>query len=171
MKTKIVLLCVLLVMFFSIGCSNQEKPQPEQQSKIDKVSIKVLFRAFRGNQLLKDAQIMVIGRNGEVVGVFKTDNKGEVEKELSVEVDKKYGPNLEDSLGPRGTVTVIARKEGYRDTVQFEVPVSKGSAAQPIAMEPIVEGERNEPMVELGNNHHLEILSLVDRYAKYFKTK
>jgi len=158
-------------MLFSTGCSNKENPKPEQQAKLDKVSIKVLFRAFNGNQLLKDVQIMVIDRNGEVVDVFKTDNKGEEEKELSVEVDKKYGVNIEDSLGPRGTVTVIARKDGYKDVVQFEVPVSKGSAAQPIAMEPIIEGGRNEPTVELGNNHHVEILSLVDKYGKYFKTK
>lgn len=171
MKTKIILLFVLLIILFSTGCSYKENPKPEQQSKIDKVSIKVLFRAYSGNQLLKDVQIMVIDRNGDVVDIFKTDNKGEAEKELSVDVDKKYGANLEDSIGPRGTVTVIARKDGYRDAVQFEVPVSKGSAAQPIAMEPITQGERNEPTVHLGNNHHLEVLSLVDRYSKYFQTK
>lgn len=171
MRTKIIVLCVLLIMLFPTGCSNKENAKTEQETNIDKVSMKVLFRAFNGNQLLKDVQIMVIDRNGEVVDVFKTDNKGEAEKELSVEVDKKYGVDMADSLGPRGTVTVIARKDGYKDAVQFEVPVSEGSAAQPIAMEPIIEGERNEPTVELGNNHHLEVLSLVDRYGKYFETK
>jgi hypothetical protein len=34
-------------------------------------------------------------------------------------------------------------------------------------MEPIVLGERNEPYVQLGSNHHLEILALVGKYAKY----
>ncbi|SPF45380.1 conserved hypothetical protein [Candidatus Desulfosporosinus infrequens] len=36
-------------------------------------------------------------------------------------------------------------------------------------MNAIIPGERNEPDVQLGNNHHLEILSLVDKYAQYLK--
>jgi hypothetical protein len=173
LKTEMIMLSLLLIISVSIGstgCMNRENPRPEQQSKADKVSIEVLFRAFSGDKLLEGVQIMIIDRNGDVADVFETDNKGEAEKELSVEVDKKYGTNP-DGIGPRGTVTVIARKAGYRDAVQFEVPVSDGSAAQPIAMEPIVEGERNEPTVELGNNHHLEVLSLVDRYSTYFHTE
>ncbi|EGW41087.1 hypothetical protein DOT_0974 [Desulfosporosinus sp. OT] len=31
-------------------------------------------------------------------------------------------------------------------------------------MDPIVSGERNEPDVQLGSNHHLEIISLVEKY-------
>jgi hypothetical protein len=59
----------------------------------------------------------------------------------------------------------IAFKEGYRQTVLFEVPISEATPAQPFLMEPIVAGERNEPDVQLGNNHHLEIFSLVEKYA------
>jgi len=33
-------------------------------------------------------------------------------------------------------------------------------------MNPIIEGQRNEPNVFLGNSHHLEIISLVNKYGK-----
>ena len=62
-------------------------------------------------------------------------------------------------------MTVIATKEGYRDAVILETPISNGSAAQPFEMERIVPEERNEPTVQLGNNHRLEIISLVDKYV------
>jgi len=36
-------------------------------------------------------------------------------------------------------------------------------------MESIDPESRNEPSVRLGNNHHLEIFSLVEKYASYAK--
>ena len=53
---------------------------------------------------------------------------------------------------------------GYRDLVLLETPVSEGSAAQPFYMEPAFPDERNEPIVQPGNNHRLEIISIVDKY-------
>ena len=88
---------------------------------------------------------------------------------ITVPIDNKYLGKSTSTLKPRGTVTAIAFKEGYRQTVLFEVPISEASAAQPFYMEAMVPGERNEPEVQLGNNHHLEIISLVDKYAAYLK--
>mgnify|MGYP006877967303 FL=1 len=83
--------------------------------------------------------------------------------------DKRIGQELTVPADPRypmarGTVTVIAYKEGYRDLVMPETPVSEGSAAQPLHLVPVVPDERNEPIVQLGNNHRLEIISMVDKY-------
>lgn len=74
-----------------------------------------------------------------------------------------------NEIEPRGTVTAIAFKEGYREQVLLEVPVNPAGSLQELYLNPIVAGERNEPDVQPGSSHHLEILSLVEKYSKYFK--
>ncbi|HHY38990.1 MAG TPA: hypothetical protein GX507_08720 [Clostridia bacterium] len=129
------------------------------------VTAEVTFRAFDGSTPLSGVLILLIGPDGEIVDRLTTDEDGGAAK--SITVDPKYlRQDPEGDLGLRGTVTALAFKEGYRETVLFEVPVSAGSAAQPFFMEPLVSGERNEPVVGLGNNHHLEVLSLVKKYAE-----
>lgn len=108
----------------------------------------------------------MIDRDGESIDTVMTNAQGEAEKELTFAVDPKYFTAGEQGMDPRGTVTVIAYKAGYRPTVILEAPVSSGSAAQPFTMEPEVPGERNEPTVQLGNNYRLEIISLVDKYVE-----
>jgi hypothetical protein len=113
---------------------------------------------------LPGVSILIIGTDGKVIDKLVTNEQGEAQKSITVPVDYKYPekPVSEVATLPRGTVTVIAFKEGYRQTVLFEVPID--SSAQPFLMEPIVAGESNDPDVQLGNNRHLEIISLVEKY-------
>lgn len=110
---------------------------------------------------------MVVDYNGKVVGKVVTSRRGEGIKRLTVPVDKRYlweGSHLD----PRGTVTAIAFKDGYKPLVIYEVPVINGNP-QSVGMEPLSEKERNEPVAKLGDNHRLEVNSLVDKYAPYHK--
>lgn len=158
---------VLVLLFFTIsimGCSTN--PNNATHSSIpspsETVTANVIFRAFSAvdQQPLPDVNIVVIDQDGNVVDKLATNDAGEVNQAITVPVDPKYQM---DQM-KRGTVTVIASKEGYRDAVILETPVSEGSAAQPFQMEPVVPEERNEPTVQLGKNHRLEIISMVDKY-------
>jgi hypothetical protein len=155
-------LAVLLAAIFIAGCSTDtgSEPEPNPSDPSEKnVTANVIFRAFSAadQQPLSGVTLVIVDPDGQIVDQPVTNGEGEVHQELTVPADPRYPM-------ARGTVTVIAYKEGYRDAVILEVPVSEGSAAQPIPMEPVAPGERNEPTVQPGNNHHLEILALVDKY-------
>lgn len=107
--------------------------------------------------------------NGDVIDVETSDKNGWAQKKLTVQIDKRYYWIDPNQVEPRGTVTVIAFKEGYREQVLFEVPVSPSGSFQEIYLTPVIPGQRNESDVQLGSSHHLEIISLVDKYSKYLK--
>jgi hypothetical protein len=169
-KIKSILFSVLILMLISAGCSNN----PNQRTNINKTSTQetvtsnMIFRPFDKNIDLSGVTILIIRADGKVIDKLVTDNKGEAQKKITVPIDRKFPVTTQ--LGARGTITAIAFKDGYKETVLFEVPISNTSAAQPFYMEPIEPESRNEPSVQLGNNHHLEILSLVEKYAPYAKT-
>jgi hypothetical protein len=118
-------------------------------------------------QTIEGVKLIVINKDGEVISILTTDKKGEVEKKVTVSLDKRYYSQDENKSVKRGTVTVLAFKKGYCDVVLFEVPVTSFTSYQPFAMSPVVSGQRNEPEVFIGNIHHLEIGSLVDKYREY----
>lgn len=180
MKKVVYIIMTSLLMFTLISCSYENKKQIKQndisnnKAAVNEISGKntvtadVIFRAMDSNSKpLPGVKMLIINGNGEVIDTETSDNNGEAEKKLTVSIDKRYECTGQNKMEPRGTVTVIAFKEGYCKTVLFEVPVSPASAAQPFYMTPEVAGQRNEPVVQLGNNHHLEILSLVDKYSQY----
>ena len=160
---------VVLLIFLIVGCS---KPQIvnnsplviDQNNKIE-VELKISTYNQKG-KVIEGVELILIGYDGEVIDTLKTDSKGEVIKKIAVSLDNRYSNTVKDELGPRGTITIIAFKDGYRETVLFEAGASLGASFQQILMNPIVEGERNEPEVYLGNSHHLEILSLVNKYGE-----
>lgn len=118
---------------------------------------------------LSDVKVVIINMNGDVIDVVTSDKNGHAIKKLTVPIDKRYYWIDPNEIGPRGTVTAIAFKEGYREQVLLEVPVSPAGSLQELYLNPIVAGERNEPDVQPGSSHHLEIISLVEKYSKYFK--
>lgn len=140
----------------------------------NKVTIEVSLIAINKNtkQHIEGVKMVVIDNvNGKVIDVVTSDKNGKVEKAFTTSIDKKYlwaDPNKRGH-NPRGTVTIIAFKKGFNESVIFEVPVSKCSAGQPFYMEPIVPLSRNGPNVQLGNNHQLEVMSMVEKYTKYIK--
>lgn len=174
MKRKVLFFCLFLILVFFLEGCNKTKNQGADKDvspKTATVTTNVIFRSITPSPLhtpISGVTILVVGTEGEVIEKLVTNGQGEVQKSITIPIDKQF--LVEDTiLPPRGTVTVIAFKEGYRETVLFETGISDGNSTQPVSMYPIVPGERNEPNVELGNNHHLEILSLVDKYAKFSK--
>ncbi len=110
----------------------------------------------------------MIKDNGEVIGVAVSNEKGIVHKEITVPLDKRYlNREFESTEDIRGTITIISYKEGYRETILYNVGVSIGSSFQPIYMKSIVPGWRNEPDEQVGNNHHIETCILAEKYSKY----
>lgn len=79
---------------------------------------------------LSDVRIVIINMNGDVIDVETTNKDGQANKTLTVPIDKRYYITEGDNLGPRGTVTAIAYKEGYREQVLLEVPVSAAASCR-----------------------------------------
>ncbi|AFM41060.1 hypothetical protein Desaci_2089 [Desulfosporosinus acidiphilus SJ4] len=178
-KNTVPAILIFSLIILLVGCNKENKSINLNASQTTSVNIikasntitaKVSFNVMDSKlQPIQGVKIMIINGEGEVIDSITSDDKGKAEKKLTVPIDKRYFWADPNDLGTRGTVTAIAFKEGYRETVLFEVPVSEGDTVQPFYMSPIIPGERNEPDVQLGNNHHLEILSLVDKYAQYLK--
>jgi hypothetical protein len=101
---------------------------------------------------LAGAKIVITNENGDVIGILTSDKKGHAEKKLTVPVDKRYFWGC-PGLGFRGTVTAIAFKKGYCNTVLFEVPVSENSEGQPLHMEEENAASSNKPITELADNY------------------
>lgn len=169
LKPKVLFLFLILIFLIS-GCidpnilTNKNEP-----SSLKTVTVDVTFRSFvKENTPIPDVTILVIRSDGKVVNKLVTNSNGEASKNITVPIDNRYPGNA--ALEKRGTVTVIAFKNGYKDTVLFEVPISKNDPIQGFYLKPLDPGfARNEPDVQLGNNHHLQILSLVEKYAPYAK--
>ena len=172
MKRKVLFFYLFFMLIILLeGCSKIENQGADKDisTKTETVTANVMLRSITPSPPytpISGVAILVIGTEGEVIEKLITNGQGEAKKSITIPIDKQF---LIGDMNPRGTVTVIAFKEGYRETVLFEVSISNAGTAQPVNMYPIVPGGRNEPNVELGNNHHLEILSLVDKYTKYIK--
>lgn len=173
-----VLLTFLILLLCSFSYQNSIVTQNGSQLgkkliKDDAVAYSITFVAYdRNSKLTIDGvKMIIIDKNENVIDILTTDKNGKAEKKITTSLDKKY--YMRDSFEPvkRGTVKVIAYKEGYCEEVLVEVPVSAAGAYQPFSMHPVVSGQRNEPEVYIANNHHLEIGSLVDKYRQYLNGK
>ena len=118
-----------------------------------------------------DSKVIVIGTGGEILTTTTTDKNGESRVNIKTNTDPRYSENSKSGIPPRGTVTLISFKDGYRQTVLFEVGISYSDGLYYIVMKPIIKGARNEPVTQLAQNHHLETASLVDKYAKLVNEK
>ena len=171
MKLKFLLLSLAIILILT-GCTKTFNETSNKESSVtpETVTYNIDFRVSANNSStsnpappLPGVSILLIGSDGKIIDKLVTNEQGKVQKDITVPVDHKYPDKPSNSSPPRGTVTAIAFKEGYRPKVLFEVPISV-SSTEPFLMEPIVAGERNEPDAQLGNNHHLEIVSLVEKY-------
>lgn len=166
MKRLLPMVMIIIILIAGYLISHRANKSLVIDSK-DKIEVEVRILVKNTNDsVIEGVELILIGYDGNIIDSFKTDSKGEVIEKISVELDNRYSKAVDDGLAPRGTITILAFKEGYRETVLFEAGVSEGSYFQSILMNPIVDGERNEPDVYLGNSHHLEIISFVNKYAK-----
>lgn len=170
MKAKGILLLILILVLLPAGCSKSgDQGNKIKNSVPETITVNTTFRSLSKENLpVPGVTIMVIRYDGKVITKLVTNNNGEVKENITVPIDKRYPGN--SSLGKRGTVTVIAFKKGYKDTVLFEVPICNYDSTQWFYINPLDPGyTRNEPDVQLASNHHLEILSLVEKYAPFVK--
>jgi hypothetical protein len=136
----------------------------------DTVTIKMRFETndYKNSKPIENVRVVIIRGDGEVAAVTVSNEKGLTEKVITVPLDKKY---LTTGFGStediRGTVTLIAYREGYRETILYNAGVSIGSSFQTIYMRPIIPGGRNEPEEQVGYSHHLETCLLAEKYSKY----
>jgi hypothetical protein len=171
MRKLILSMMCLFIVAAACSCSNKSAiVNCKNKENIDSVTNEVSFNVMDSqSKPLSDVRILIINMNGDVIGTESSDKNGRVIKKLTVPIDKRYYWADPDKIEPRGTVTAIAFKEGYREQVLLEVPVSPSASPQEIYLKPIVSGERNEPDVQSGYSHHIEIMSLVNKYSKYLK--
>ena len=167
-------LSILIVVVLLIGCAKSLDEKSNENPVIpETVTANLNFKVFADNSStsnssspLPGVSILVVGTDGSVIDKLISNEQGEAQKDITVSVDHKYLYNNSNTILPRGTITAIAFKEGYRQTVLFEVPVSEEGSVQSFLMNPVISGERNKPDAQLGNNHRLNIISLVKKYQE-----
>ena len=140
--------------------SAQPKETPAPQS----VQTTIEFRA--ANPWLKrvtGARIVVIDRSGAILATGLTDSAGLWTAKISTAPDPRFVRS--DNLG---TVTALVTATGYNEALLFEVPAVQGQV-QPVILNPIQQGQRNEPTVALGNIHRHSYMRLIDDYAQRVK--
>ncbi|WAH35065.1 hypothetical protein [Alicyclobacillus dauci] len=132
---------------------------PKAYAQTATVSANVEFRVVSAEDFkaLQGARLIIIDRSGNVLTTGLTNSNGVWSVPLNVDVD----PRFKDL----GVVTAICVANGHNEHVVFEVPVRQGTV-QPITLYPIRPRLRNEASATLGQLHHLDVISIVDRYAQ-----
>lgn len=108
------------------------------------------FRAIPG------ARVVIIGPDGRFLHTALTDTEGISRVSVTVPRDPRF-PDL-------GFVTALCVANGHNETVVFDVPVRQGTV-QPVTLNPIQPGLRNEPTAMLGQIHRLDVIDFVNRYG------
>lgn len=120
----------------------------------------VEFRvADRASHRVDGAHVLVVDPQGRVIASGKTDTSGTWMVRMNVPQDPRFA-----SVKPMGTVTALVVAQGYNEQVLFEVPVSSHEV-QPVILNPITKGQRNEPTIMLGNLHRHVVAELLNHYA------
>ncbi|GGJ12977.1 hypothetical protein GCM10010885_22850 [Alicyclobacillus cellulosilyticus] len=134
------------------------QPGVPQAAASGLVSAVIQFRVVSASDFraLQDARVVLMDRNGRLVKTGLTDSEGIWRANITVPRD----PRFRDV----GTLTALVVASGHNETVVFEVPVRKGTV-QPVTLQPIQPGLRNEPYYTLGQIHRLDVIDLVNRIA------
>ncbi|MBX5437779.1 MAG: hypothetical protein IRZ33_11280 [Alicyclobacillaceae bacterium] len=98
----------------------------------------------------------LIGPDGRLLQTGLTDAEGMWRAHVTVARD----PRFQDL----GFVTALCVAGGHNETVVFAVPVRQGTV-QPVTLNPIQPGLRNEPSAMLGQIHRLDVIDFVNRYG------
>ncbi|UOF90451.1 carboxypeptidase-like regulatory domain-containing protein [Fodinisporobacter ferrooxydans] len=146
---------------------NQVTPPPAQQgnpnaAKFEKTAkLKVTVIDGRTRQPLPNAEIVLT----ETEQRFKTDAKGETNWiDAPIIRDERFRPMVAQL---HGQLTLIAYKNGYRDTIYFNVRVHDGVESRvTMWMYQIAPGEdrRIEPLAYETPYHHLWLVQLADKF-------
>jgi hypothetical protein len=166
----IIMLCLLQYQSLVFGKSKYDDMKTINcKTKTEKqVSSTIHFKVVNpdSKQEVEGARLKIINSDGMAIDTIITDKGGQAKTTITVSLDKKYFNQHNTYPIEKGTVAVIVYKEGYRETVLFEVPVTPNENYQVIPMYLVVSGQRNEPFVQLADIHHLTILDLVEKYRQ-----
>ncbi|WDL95797.1 hypothetical protein [Alicyclobacillus sp. ALC3] len=120
----------------------------------------VLFRVGSpSGKRVSGARVIVLDPDGDIVTTGLTDATGEWGAPVPIQVDGRFA-----SVRRMGTVAAIVVATGYNEQVIFTIPVLP-HAVQPVILNPITPGARNEPLATLGNLHRQDVRVLIDTYA------
>lgn len=140
------------------GNQTDNSTQPNAAKKEFSV---VRFRvAAPSGERVTGARVIVLDPGGDVISSGLTDASGDWNAPIPVAVDGRFA-----SVRRMGTVTAIVVANGFNEQVVFVIPVVP-HAVEPVILNPIDRGARNEPTAKLGNLHRHDVQVLVDMYAK-----
>lgn len=168
---------IIFVMQFIFAGTSDKSGQIAQKCKQGQIEREIKFHVYSDSvgplygccrnviaeKKLDSVDIILIGSDGQIIDTIVTDKHGIAKKRIKSQIDERFSSNYNKN---GITITAIAFKDGYREAVLFEANFTEDEENQNIEMTPIIEGQRNEPEVRLGNIHHLLILSFVDKYGK-----
>lgn len=136
------------------------RPTPQaRQAPVANVTATIQFRVVSSTDFraIPGARVVLIGPNGRMVKTGLTDGDGIWRTTVTVPRDPRF-PDL-------GFVTALCVAFGHNETVVFDVPIRQGTA-QPVTLNPIQPGLRNEPMAMLGQIHRLDVIDFVNRFGE-----
>ncbi|QSO48836.1 hypothetical protein [Alicyclobacillus mengziensis] len=155
---KVKLLIYSMLVSFAVlmsGSIQAHEVLAQQRNVTDTVKFRVVSAEdFRG---LSGARVIVVASDGHVVKTGLTDSQGIWSVSLTVPSDPRFN-NM-------GVVTAVCVANGHNENVVFEVPVKQGTV-QPITLYPIKPRLRNEAHASLGQLHHLDVIEIVNKYAR-----
>jgi hypothetical protein len=176
-KFNVCFMFIFFVMQFVLAGTSDKSAQDSQKCKQGQIEKEIKFHVYSDSlgplsgccrnvivaKKLDSVDIILIGSDGQIIDTIITDKSGIAKKRIKTQIDERFS----SAYNKNGiTITAIAFKNGYREAVLFEANFTEDEENQNIEMTPIIEGERNEPMVRLGSIHHLLISSFVDKYGK-----
>jgi hypothetical protein len=147
------LVCCAVCIFGGIVPTREASAQPRT------ITATVQFRVVSAADFsaLRGARVIVVGSDGRMLRTGLTDARGQWSVPLTVPLDPRFGDI--------GIVTAVCVANGHNENVVFEVPVKQGTV-QPVTLYPVRPRLRNEASASLGQLHHLDVISIVDRYAQ-----
>jgi hypothetical protein len=145
----------------SVPAPNQQ-PAQQQQNSFDKTAkLKVTVIDGRTRQPLPGAEVVL----GETERRYRTDANGETPWiDAPVIRDERFRPMIAQL---HGQLTLITYKNGYRDSIYFNVRVHEGIESRvTVWMYKITPGEdrRIEPLAYETPYHHLWLVQLADKF-------
>ncbi|MFX4301086.1 hypothetical protein ACOJUR_02230 [Alicyclobacillus tolerans] len=157
-------LCVVMATFLFVyglvfGWSGKHLALANTVSVANRVQMEFRVASGKDFKRIAGARIILVQSNGSVLTSGQTNTSGVWRADVPLQQDPRFA-----GVEKLGIVTAIAVANGFNEEVVFEVPV-KQDMVQPIILNPIRGGRRNEPVAVLGNLHRNALAKLVSRYA------
>ncbi|MCY0894360.1 MAG: hypothetical protein OWR52_12790 [Acidibacillus sp.] len=156
----------ILLATGEVGMSSAAQVQAKDLGIVSGRGTTVEFRVSNVQMKRVDgARVLIIDDRGKLIQSGLTNREGVYDARIATPLDRRFVP-----VKKMGTVTAILFADGYNESIVFDVPVQSGQV-QPVMLNPIVQNQRNEPTIMLGNIHRHTYIGLVSYYAELQKLK